>query len=81
MLSRPPRLGGAGRCGYLFLSSPLLDFAALGVIVAGDPSGGLAMLPINAAAVAVTWQWVVADERAAEPTEHDAALGRMRRGE
>lgn len=39
------------------------------------------MLPINAAAVAVTWQWVVADERAAEPTEHDAALGRMRRGE
>lgn len=23
VLGRPPRLGGAGRCGYLFLSSPL----------------------------------------------------------
>jgi hypothetical protein len=72
------RLSGAGRCLYLFLSSPLLDFAALGVIVLGDPSGGLAMivamLPINAAAVGATWQWIVGEERVAREAD-DPRLG------
>lgn len=83
VLGRTRRLGGAGRCLYLFLSSPFLDFAAVGVIVLGDPAGGLAMivamLPVNAAAVAVTWQWIVTEERAAQAA--DAAEGWLRPGQ
>lgn len=66
----PRRLPGGPCALYLFLSSPLLDLAALGVIVAGDSLGGLAMLaamlPINAAAVLLAWRWIVAEEREAE---------------
>jgi hypothetical protein len=83
----PRRLPGGPCALYLFLSSPLLDLAALGVIVAGDPGGLamlIAMLPINAVAVVLTWRWIVAEEREAGPSGGGpgggvAAPGRARR--
>ncbi|MFF0223773.1 hypothetical protein [Streptomyces sp. NPDC004629] len=61
------RLGDPGRCLYLFLAAPLLDLPALGVIAAGHPLEGLAMivgmLPLAVAAAAVTWSWANEEER------------------
>lgn len=63
------RISPAGRCLYLFIAAPALDLAAVYAVVFGDPSGGLAMivamLPIGLVAVAITWRWVVEEERCA----------------
>ncbi|MGW8699291.1 hypothetical protein ACWGOK_20540 [Streptomyces eurythermus] len=73
------RLDDAGRCLYLFLAAPLPDLPAVGVVAAGRPAAGLAMitgmLPVGVTAAAVTWAWVNREERealAAEPGPGDA---------
>ncbi|WP_244216934.1 hypothetical protein [Streptomyces carpinensis] len=66
------RLGDAGRCLYLFLAAPLLDLPAVGVVAAGQPAQGIAMiagmLPIGVAAAAITWSWANREERLAART-------------
>ncbi|MCF6524532.1 hypothetical protein HOY81_15755 [Streptomyces sp. JJ36] len=61
------RLGGAGRCLYLFLAAPSLDLPAVVLIAHGHSWGGLAMiiamLPLGAAALLATWRWITAEER------------------
>ncbi|MFF9127076.1 hypothetical protein ACF09J_27990 [Streptomyces sp. NPDC014889] len=63
------RLSDPGRCLYLFLAAPLLDLPAVGVVAAGRPAEGLAMivgmLPVGIAAAAVTWSWANREERSA----------------
>ncbi|MGX4694226.1 hypothetical protein [Streptomyces sp. JNUCC 63] len=63
------RLSDPGRCLYLFLAAPLLDLPALGVVTAGRPAEGIAMivgmLPLGIAAAAVTWSWANREERLA----------------
>ncbi|MEU3528177.1 hypothetical protein AB0E62_30650 [Streptomyces sp. NPDC038707] len=63
------RLDDAGRCLYLFLAAPLLDLPVVGVVAAGRPAAGLAMitgmLPLGITAAAVTWAWVNREEREA----------------
>ncbi|MFE1751592.1 hypothetical protein [Streptomyces anandii] len=63
------RLSDPGRCLYLFLAAPLLDLPAVGVVAAGRPAEGIAMivgmLPVGLAAAAVTWTWVNREERQA----------------
>jgi hypothetical protein len=60
------RLSDPGRCLYLYLSMPLLDLPAVGLIAAGDGAAGLvmvvSMLPVGLAALAVTWRWIHAEE-------------------
>jgi hypothetical protein len=67
VLGRRRRLGDAGRMVYLYLAMPTLDLAGVYVVLRGDPMGGIAMiaamLPLGMAAVAVTWRWIVAEER------------------
>lgn len=67
------RLPEAGRSVYLFLACPLLDTAALALIVRGQEPAGLAMivgmLPIAFAAVVLTWRWITAEERAARAAD------------
>ena len=62
------RLSDPGRCLYLYLSMPLLDLPAVGLIAAGEGAAGLAMvvsmLPVGLAALAVTWRWIRAEEAA-----------------
>lgn len=69
VLVTPSRLGGAGRTVYLLLAAPSLDLAALVVIASGQEVAGLAMivamLPIGAVALALTWRWMVEEEREA----------------
>lgn len=61
------RLSDAGRCLYLFLTAPLLDLPALGVIAAGNSAEGIAMivamLPLSITAAVLTWTWVNREER------------------
>ncbi|GEC05350.1 hypothetical protein SSP24_30050 [Streptomyces spinoverrucosus] len=63
------RLSDPGRCLYLFLAAPLLDLPALGVIAAGHSAEGVAMivgmLPLGIAAAALTWSWILREERQA----------------
>jgi hypothetical protein len=63
------RLSDPGRCLYLFLAAPLLDLPAVGVVAAGHPAEGLAMivgmLPIGVTAAVVTWSWANHEERSA----------------
>ncbi|MFF4761749.1 haloacid dehalogenase type II [Streptomyces sp. NPDC001292] len=58
-----------GRCLYLFPAAPLLDLPAVGVVAAGRPADGLAMitgmLPVGITVAAVTWSWVNREERRA----------------
>lgn len=67
------RLSDAGRCVYLFLFMPTLDLVAIYLIVTGQAVGGLAMivgmLPIGLIAVAITWGWVVREERLVRATQ------------
>ena len=67
------RLPEAGRSVYLFLACPLLDMAALALVVRGDEPAGVAMivgmLPIALAAVVLTWRWIAGEERAAHVTD------------
>jgi hypothetical protein len=79
------RLAGPRRCLYLFLAGPVLDLPALWLIAHGDDAGGLAMitamLPLNAAALALTWQWVEGEERdacIAEGQERAASIAEGR---
>jgi hypothetical protein len=66
------RLPDAGRAVYLFLACPLLDTAALALVVRGDEPAGIAMivgmLPIGVGAIVLTVRWIAAEERAAETT-------------
>jgi hypothetical protein len=59
------RLSGAGRMAYLFLAMPTMDLAAVFVVLHGDAVGGLAMivamLPVGLVAVALAWQWMLAE--------------------
>ncbi|RKN39051.1 hypothetical protein D7294_22775 [Streptomyces hoynatensis] len=72
----PRRLSAPGRCLYLFLAAPLLDLPAVALVACGHAAGGLAMiagmLPLPLAALAVTWRWVLAEERARPPGGHPA---------
>lgn len=67
-----PRPGrpDAVRAVYLFLAGPSLDLAAVYLIIVGKESAGLAMivgmLPLGLAAIVVTWQWIVREDRLAE---------------
>ncbi|MFF4213083.1 hypothetical protein ACFYZE_27755 [Streptomyces sp. NPDC001796] len=60
------RLTDPGRCLYLYLSMPLLDLPAVGLIAAGENAAGLtmvvSMLPVGFAALTVTWRWIHAEE-------------------
>jgi hypothetical protein len=75
------RLPDAGRAVYLFLACPLLDTAALALVVRGEETAGIAMivamLPIGLAAIVVTWRWIAAEERAARDADA-APVGRSR---
>jgi hypothetical protein len=68
------RLPEAGRSVYLFLACPLLDMAALALVVRGEEPEGIAMivgmLPVAVAAVVLTWRWIAREERDA----HDGAV-------
>lgn len=64
------RLGDTGRCLYLFLSAPLIDLPAIGVIALGRSAEGIAMiagmLPLGLAALGTTWSWINREERISE---------------
>jgi hypothetical protein len=64
------RLSDPGRCLYLFLTMPLLDLPAVGVVASGRSAEGIAMilgmLPLGITAAAVTWSWVNREERQAQ---------------
>ncbi|MDD7968038.1 hypothetical protein [Actinomycetospora lemnae] len=74
------RLPDAGRAIYLFLACPLLDTAALALVVRGDEPAGVAMivamLPIGAAAIVLTLRWIAVEEREAHAV--DEALEEVR---
>ncbi len=64
------RLPEAGRSIYLFLACPVLDTAALALVVRGDEPAGIAMivgmLPMGLVAIVLTLRWVAAEERVAD---------------
>ncbi|HEU5033479.1 MAG TPA: hypothetical protein VFT62_01845 [Mycobacteriales bacterium] len=66
------RLSEPGRMVYLYLAMPTMDLSGVYVVLRGDAAGGLAMivamLPVGLTAVAITWRWIVAEERAARAT-------------
>ncbi|MCU4183115.1 hypothetical protein K6U06_01990 [Acidiferrimicrobium sp. IK] len=70
-------LSAPGKVLYLFIASPSLDLAAVGMVIAGDRNGGLAMIaamiPLGAAGMASVYGWAVAEERSAQ---RSAAAGR-----
>ncbi|HEY3691638.1 MAG TPA: hypothetical protein VGL46_15305 [Pseudonocardiaceae bacterium] len=63
------RLPDAGRMLYLYLALPLLDLAGVWLVAVGDSPGGLSMivgmLPMGAAAVVITWNWISREEHRA----------------
>jgi cytochrome c oxidase assembly factor CtaG len=67
------RLPDAGRMLYLYVALPLLDLAGVWLVAAGDNAGGLSMivgmLPMGAAAVVITWNWISREEHRAVLTE------------
>lgn len=73
------RISAAARCAYLYIGAPSLDLAAVVVIAHGDDVGGLsmiaAMLPIGFTGMALTWQWVTSEERAARAAEQAELRG------
>ena len=68
-----PRLGDPQRSLYLFMATPAIDLVGAALIARGDEGAGVAMLaasmPIIAAAVAVTWQWLAREDREAAVME------------
>jgi cytochrome c oxidase assembly factor CtaG len=68
-----PRLGDPQRSLYLFLATPAIDLVGAALIARGEEGAGVAMLaasmPIIAAAVAVTWQWLAREDREATMME------------
>jgi cytochrome c oxidase assembly factor CtaG len=67
VLGQRYRLSDALRTVYLFTALPLLDAAAVYLVITGDNAGGLAMItamiPMGLTAVAVTWNWINREER------------------
>ncbi len=63
------RLPDAGRMLYLYVALPLLDLAGVWLVAVGDSPGGLSMivgmLPMGAAAVIITWNWISREEHRA----------------
>ena len=63
------RLPDAGRMLYLYVALPLLDLAGVWLVAVGDSPGGLSMivgmLPMGAAAVVITWNWISREEHRA----------------
>jgi hypothetical protein len=81
VLQPRPGTPEAARTVYLFLAGPSLDLAAVFLIIRGNESGGLAMivgmLPLGIAAVAVTWRWIVREDRRAAEHQAGAPTGVM----
>jgi putative membrane protein len=75
----PRRLGGAERTLYLFFAVPAVDIAGAALMARGDEAAGVAMLagslPVILGAIALTWQWLVREDRRAAVLEgvHGAA--------
>lgn len=69
----PRPLGGGAAGLYLFLAMPAADLTAVWLMARGDTGAvGLmlaAMLPLGIAAVAVSWSWIVREERLARAGE------------
>jgi hypothetical protein len=72
------RLSDPMRCAYLFLACPALDLPAVWVVGWVQGSAGLAMivamLPIGLFAVALTWHWITAEERAVQVAQQQESL-------
>jgi cytochrome c oxidase assembly factor CtaG len=72
VLGSKRRVTGLSRWLYFVFTSPLLDWAALAIVLLGHPAGGiamiLAMLPVNLTALWLLWQWMQQEE-GAEVTE------------
>lgn len=68
---RPVR--GAAASLYLFLAMPAVDITAVWLFARGDVNAGAimlaSMLPLGVAAVAVSWRWIVREERLARLSE------------
>ena len=66
-------LDGPGRTLYAFLALPATDLLGLWFMASGRTAAGTAMiaamLPLAAAAFAVTWSWLVREEKATAPWE------------
>jgi cytochrome c oxidase assembly factor CtaG len=67
------RLRGPAASLYLFLAMPAADLTAVWLMARGDTTAvGVmlaAMLPLGVAAVAVSWSWIVREERVARASE------------
>ena len=68
-----PRLQGPAAALYLFLAMPAADLTAVWLMVRGETTAvGVmlaAMLPLGIAAVAVSWGWILREERLARAGE------------
>ncbi len=68
-----PRLRGPAAALYLFLAMPAADLTAVWLMARGETAAvGVmlaAMLPLGIAAVAVSWSWIVREERLARAGE------------
>jgi hypothetical protein len=68
-----PRLRGPAAGLYLFLAVPAADLTAVWLMVRGETTAvGVmlaAMLPLGIAAVAVSWRWILREERLARAGE------------
>jgi cytochrome c oxidase assembly factor CtaG len=73
VFGRTRRLSDPGRVAYLFLAMPTMDLAGVYVVLRGDQAGGIAMivamLPVGLIALAVSWRWLMAEERAARASD------------
>jgi cytochrome c oxidase assembly factor CtaG len=73
------RLSDPMRCVYLFLACPTLDLPAVWVVGWVQGPAGLAMivamLPIGVFAVALTWRWITAEERAVRFAQEQELVG------
>jgi putative membrane protein len=75
----PRPLRGWERSVYLFAAAPALDLVGALLISGGHQAAGVAMLagmlPVALTAVAVTWEWLVREERRAARLEAWHAAG------
>lgn len=69
----PRPLRGPGASVYLFLALPASDLTAVWLMARGDSTAAAVMLaamaPLGAAAVAVSWRWILREERLARLSE------------
>ncbi len=72
------RLSDPMRCMYLFLACPVLDLPAVWVVGWVQASAGLAMiiamLPLGAVAVGLTWRWITEEEKAVQAAQAQRLL-------